>query len=230
MNIKEVNSVNKYFIKIANDLIDGKVKSPRGLETLEIEDAIMILNDINNSVCTLPARKLSLKYLNAEFKWYNSGDKNIKFIDQFSTMWKGICDDKNEVNSNYGHFIFKQQDKDGNNQFEWCYQKLINDGDSRQAIINYNQPIHKYNGVKDFVCAVIQQFRINDNKLDSRVVMRSNDLIYGFSYDVPWFTNIQQQLADRLNIKPGKYIHNAMSLHVYKKHFNMLEEIARSHE
>lgn len=220
MNIKEVNHIDDYVRQISKDLLASREISPRGLKTLEIEDAIMILTNPDNSIITLPARKLNLNYLDAEMQWYKSGDLNINFIKQYSSMWDRIKNPDNTINSNYGYFVFKQE------QFNWCLKRLQEDINTRQAIINYNQPIHKQEGTKDFVCTIAQQFRIKDNKLDSRVIMRSNDLIYGFSYDIPWFTYVQKELSNKLNIKVGKYIHNAMSLHVYEKHFKMLEELA----
>lgn len=227
MNIKEVDHVNSYVVKIARDLLDTQVVSPRGQKTLEIEDAVMILNNPKNSVITLPARKLNLEYLAAELQWYKTGDLSPEFIKQFSSFWGKLEDENGKVNSNYGFFVFKQQ-INGMSQYDWVKNRLSLDPESRQAIINYNQIQHKDVNTRDFVCTIAQQFRISQGKLDSRVVMRSNDLIYGFSYDVPWFTDLQRQIAEDLKVPVGKYIHYAMSLHVYEKHWKMLENIADS--
>jgi thymidylate synthase len=58
-------------------------------------------------------------------------------------------------------------------------------------------------------------------------MMRSNDLIYGFSYDVPWFNYLHRFVAEKLHMKVGKYRHFATSMHVYKRHFEMVEKIAK---
>ena len=90
-----------------------------------------------------------------------------------------------------------------------------------------------YKNNKDFPCTLNQQFRIvkrkNKNVLDSTVWMRSNDIIYGFPYDVYFFTTIQKRLADHINCDIGEYNHYASSMHCYidfKNHKKMLTEIA----
>ena len=56
--------------------------------------------------------------------------------------------------------------------------------------------------------------------------MRSNDRIYGFSYDAPWFNYLHKELANDINIKVGTYRHFATSMHVYERHFNIIENVA----
>jgi thymidylate synthase len=51
---------------------------------------------------------------------------------------------------------------------------LLNDKDSRQAVINFNQPKHKQKEVKDFPCTETLTFLIRDNKLEVINKMRSN--------------------------------------------------------
>ena len=221
------DSANELFIKIANELlINGKYRSPRGLKTLEIQDAFLILNNPIDNVVTLKSRNLNHDYLKAEMAWYLSGDLNIDEISKSSRFWNRIANNDGRVNSNYGFLALKER-FNGITQFEWCVKRLQQDKDSRQAIINYNQPRHKYEGNKDFVCTISQAFNINNGFVNSTTLMRSNDLIYGLSYDLPWFAGLQKDIADKLNLPIGKYQHYAASLHVYEKHFKMLEEIAK---
>ena len=51
-------------------------------------------------------------------------------------------------------------------------------------------------------------------------------MIYGLAYDLPWFTLNHIKMARELNLELGTYYHNATSLHVYKKHFKMLQNIS----
>lgn len=57
------------------------------------------------------------------------------------------------------------------------------------------------------------------------VNMRSNDVWMGFPYDVFAFNVIWQIMCDNLFLKPGVYIHNAASLHLYTRHENALVDI-----
>ena len=223
--IKE-QDINDIFIKICKELyLNGNEVSPRGLKTKEIQNCLIQFNGVHDTTITVPERKLNTKYLEAELKWYKSGNPEIGYISKYSNFWKNIVDENNTANSNYGKLALWDK-YSGKSQFEWCVERLQNDQNTRQAIINYNQPIHKYENNKDFVCTLAQQFIVNNNKLDTIVFMRSNDLIYGFSYDVPWFNYLQKLLSKILQIEVGEYRHFATSMHVYERHFEMVENIA----
>lgn len=221
-------TANNLFIEVSRQLLrDGNRRSPRGKETIELPDTFLTLTNPSESIVTLPARKLSTKYLEAEMDWYKNGTYNASEIGKHSSFWYGLSNDEGQVNSNYGMMVFREH-VNGLNQFEWCRLKLLDDVETRQAVINYNQPKHKDLDTKDFPCTITQMFRNGPTGLDSTTVMRSNDLIYGLSYDLPWFTHLQTELADAIKTPVGEYNHFAASLHVYERHFDMLERIAGS--
>lgn len=226
--MKEIiaKNANDLFIKCSNELLQYGVKnSPRGQETIELNDVWIQLNDPLDSVVSLKSRNINYDYLNAEMDWYLNGTYNIDKISKHSNFWLKLQDENGNVNSNYGMIVFNELN-DGVSQYDWVINSLNEDLNTRQALINYNQPKHKIKGTKDFVCTLNQLFRVHENKLDSTVFMRSNDLIYGLTYDLPWFTYIQRKVAHDIGVKIGKYNHFAASLHVYKKHYSMLENIA----
>lgn len=55
--------------------------------------------------------------------------------------------------------------------------------------------------------------------------MRSNDAIWGLPYDVFFFSMLQERLAQELGMRLGRYSHFATSLHVYERHFGMVQAI-----
>jgi thymidylate synthase len=173
-------------------------------------------------------------YLLAELKWYESGDLSVREIEKYSKMWGQLKDGDGMVNSNYGFMVWKQFCPTTKSQFDWVIDSLIKDRDSRQAVINFNQVAHKYEGNRDFPCTLNAQFLVRDNKLVEIVNMRSNDLVYGTCYDVPFFMLLQLQVYDVLrkhegfeDLKLGVYVHNVGSLHVYERHFEMLDNLCR---
>lgn len=217
---------NDAFIKIARALLThGERRSPRGMLTLEINDAWVHIENPGSGVCTLQARDTSFEYLKNEMAWYKSGSLNVEDIAKHSSFWSKLADTNGTVNSNYG-FLAMVEKHAGKSQLEWCTSSLLKDIDTRQAVINYNQPKHKYEGNKDFVCTLTQLFRHNAGKLDTVVQMRSNDAIFGLTYDMPWFIFLMNEVCQKVGIKPGAYAHYAASLHVYERHFSMLEKIA----
>ena len=220
------DTANDLFIDIAKTMLaEGTKRTARGLETIELRNVWLVLNNPSASVVTLPARAINHEYLKAELDWYMAGDPHVEKIAKASSFWTKLADTNGTVNSNYGKLIMTDKWA-GKSQFEWCIARLKEDPESRQAVLNYNQPVHKYEGNKDFVCTLTQQFLIDNGALHSTVHMRSNDLIYGATYDIPWFVAVQALVADALDIPLGSYNHVAASLHVYKKHFKMLERIA----
>jgi len=228
--------IDEVLYKTSKALIEAPEYSPRGLKTKELIKPQLLIEKPEYSVITNPGRKLSKKYLNAEMDWYLSGEKNVEKIRNFSSMWDKIKDKDGNVNSNYGEIVFYQSlDNFNGTQFDWVIESLKKDKDSRQAIINFNQPKHKDIDTEDFVCTLGTQYLIRDNKIHSFTDMRSNDLIYGFSYDFPFFSFVQDKILKQLqtdypDLKMGSNTHTATSLHVYEKHFNMLENIVSEYE
>lgn len=229
MLIIEDTHINNLIKKISIKLLkNNNINVVRNLKTLNLNDIWCVLKNPNNNIITLPERNLNIKYLNAEMNWYKSGNLNIKYINKYSSFWKTIADNNKTINSNYG-FIALIEKFNGISQYEWCVNSFKKDKFTRQAIINYNQPKFKYNNNKDFVCSISQQFIFRNNQLDCVVLMRSNDLIYGFSYDVPWFTYLQIKIANELNLKLGYYNHYACDMHVYEKHFKIIKKIYKKY-
>ena len=67
------------------------------------------------------------------------------------------------------------------------------------------------------------------------VHMRSQDAIYGLGNDIPAFSFVQEMLFTYLkDVYPGlvlgKYYHAVDSLHVYEKHFGLLDKIVNDDE
>lgn len=229
------NDIDEVLYKTSKELIKAPVYSPRGQKTKELIKPQLVIENPELCVITNKGRKFSLDYLNAEINWYLSGEKSIKKIKEYASMWENIANKKGEINSNYGEIVWKQQlDNFKGNQYNWVIEQLTKDKDSRQAIINFNQPKHKSN-TKDFVCTTSTQYLIRNNKLLSFTDMRSNDLIYGFCYDFPFFSYLQNKIHKKLkqkysNLEIGKNIHSATSLHVYEKHFKLLENIINQYD
>ena len=49
--------------------------------------------------------------------------------------------------------------------------------------------------------------------------------IFGIAYDIPAFTLFQEILAEQLEVGLGSYTHMSNSLHIYERHFEMVEGI-----
>jgi len=159
--------------------------------------------------------------------------------------------EKGTINSNYGYRIFGHDPEmnvpllsnsgDDTSQFQYdrdvsqwdsVIDILARDKDSRQAIVNIHRPSDRHASNKDVPCTIALQFLIRENRLHMIVTMRSNDIILGFTNDVFQFTMLQEALMLQLrntypDLQLGYYFHNAASMHIYDRHFQMAEEILK---
>ena len=152
-------------------------------------------------------------YAEAEWQWYLSGDPNIKKLGELygkiPPIWERMADSEGNVMSNYGWQMYR------NDQLDYVVAKLKNEKDTRHAAISiYDCKEHKYYS-KDTPCTYAIQFTIYNDVLNMSVLMRSNDLWYGFCNDQYCFSMIQKLIADRLNMEVGEYYHYAHNLHLY---------------
>ena len=180
----------------------------------EVINAITVLENPTNNIMKNKIRKLSMKYAIGEMLWYMSGKPLLKEIQKYGSGWDRMSDNGVTVNSNYGYCI---QSKYGFNQWEFVKNELINNPNSRRAIIHIKEASSKES--KDINCTVCLQFFIRDNKLYLTTYMRSNDLWFGFPYDVFQFTCMQILMSMELGLELGTYTHIAGSLHFYKRDF-----------
>ena len=200
----------------------GDVSMPRDMEVKEIELETITLSP-EFPYIDFEARPMNWRYFLGELVWYLKRDRRTDFINKFSSFWKNIENADGTINSNYGAILF-------GSQLEWVKNSLLNDKNTRQAITVLNQPVYQYSGNKDFVCTMYLNFWIRRNELHMKVQMRSNDIFYGLTYDVPFFAFIQQTvflwLKNKYNdLELGNYYHCADNLHYYKRHFDIAEKI-----
>ena len=88
-------------------------------------------------------------------------------------------------------------------------------------LLSQRIPVLAAKTANEMPCTCVWQFQIRDRHLYMSVFMRSWDLVWGLSYDVPSFTAVQRILAQVLGIEPGNYTHNAGSAHVYDRHWDI---------
>jgi thymidylate synthase len=167
---------------------------------------------------TTPWRKWSNDYAEYEWQWYLSGNRNADDIALRAPIWKNMQDDNGDVNSNYGY----QWNRNG--QLSMIINELIRDPQSRKASLSIydGKEFNSYH--KDTPCTLSISFYILNNKLEMSVLMRSNDLVFGFCNDQYCFSKLQKLVADQLLIKCGGYYHYAINMHIYERHFNMKEK------
>jgi thymidylate synthase len=220
--------------------------APRGQPTREVLDySFRVLNPVDEAIVTNDeARNRTIaSYTAKETELYDSCTNRAEDFGKASKFWLSLANPDNTVNSAYGYLIWKNRSH-GNYQFEnpkeprewhtsdiepfmrtpweWAKQSLEKDKDTRQAILRFSLPEHQWNGNKDQTCTMHGNFLIRDNKLHLSVVMRSNDLMKGLVYDMPWFVSLIDRMVEELKptypeLEKGTYTHTVHSMHIYER-------------
>lgn len=224
------------------------VCSPRGQK---IKEKLGVKFVIKNPLSRLPflkERNFAINYIIAEALWYLSGNDSTEWISKYSAFWNKISDDGKTANSAYGARIFQSHPRAGSqiqfidnkvwvnindnwNQWQFIIDELVNDLDSRRAVIHIRSPYDSRYAKLDVPCTLTLQFFVRDEKLHLVVSMRSSDTILGIANDLPAFTLFQELMALNLSealgrkIEVGEYIHMSNSLHIYERNFELVERI-----
>lgn len=235
MNVTDVREYFKSELKAERFTTDKT-----GAKTIEMLGATFIADE--PAIFGTPVKS----YISAELAWYESGSTNIKDIHGENkappAAWLYAADDHGNINSNYGHLVF---DDKYFNQYKQAFSELVRNPDSRRAQMVYNRPSiwveFDEGGKSDFICTNAQTFYIRDGKLHMVSQMRSNDVVFGYKNDYAWaqylmdkFVKEWNDIANQHNVSTyvqdpiqtitkGDLIWSVMNLHVYDRHFELVE-------
>jgi thymidylate synthase len=207
------------------DLCEKLLAAKQVAGTREINNVKVSFDASKNTI--VGVRGSSPAYLLGEWLWYFNGINHMNFISKYGSMWKRLTDDGITNNSAYGYIM---QYKFGFNQIEKMIELLQKDPTSRRAVININTPNERVIETHDEPCTIGLQYLIRDGKLNCTGIMRSNDVWFGFPYDVAFFTELQRYIASRLNIRVGTYTHFVVSMHLYDKDYDAIQKIVQNRE
>ena len=219
INIKD--GVNGYVDLVKHVLEHGKEVAPRGQKTREIEDAVIRIEDVYN---TLPigVNRGTVPGIGAvEAMQLMAGVSTPELLVAVGPQFKNYTEADGEFHGAYGPRT--------KNQYGAIIERLKADPDSRQAVVTiWNPATDLEDGKHDYPCTVLHQFRIRDGKLNMSVYMRSNDVWLGAAYDFFQFTRVQIAMASVLGIEPGTYTHHVGSLHIYEQHYDLATSLTYS--
>jgi thymidylate synthase len=211
----------------------GAQNSARGIQSKELLDVALEISDPTQCLYLNEARGSQKKYIAAELLWYYTGRSDVQFISKWAKFWESIQNPDGTANSAYGNLIFNVKNRHGFSQYQWAMQSLLNDKNTRQAVMHFNMPTHQYANNKDFVCTMYANCHIRNNKLYMSVFMRSNDAVWGTPTDVAFFCSLQMQMHAHLKefypeLELGTYTHIANSYHVYDRHYELINRMLTS--
>lgn len=187
---------------------------------IRIENTLAILNvgfyidnPMDNKI-TFDFRNWKVGYAEKEWLWYLTENPSVEDISKSAPIWRQHMNSLGHVNSNYGHQWSR------GDQIDYIVQELKRNRLSRRALLTLFDGKENASYEKDTPCTLNIGFTISDNKLNMNVMMRSNDLWFGFCNDQYCFSKLQQVIANRLSIEIGWYYHFTNNLHLYDNKLN----------
>jgi hypothetical protein len=197
------------YLRLRDEVENGREVSPRGQRTLEIPAATIRIEDPTQPAPTGLGRGLNSKIGAAEAAHLIGGvsDANqlINCAKNFAMFVEGPAGDR--LMGAYGPRVASQWHR--------VIDQLTGDRDSRQAGVNIWRYDELAEPSKDVPCTLSLFYQIRDDKLEAFTTMRSNDLVWGVPYDWMMFTAVQRALAFALGVGLGPYTHHAYSMHAY---------------
>lgn len=214
---------------------NGVVQQVRGQEVRNVRNLTICLNMVEGGVFTnFKARNFNLHYAKREWIWYLGADPYDDSIEKYASMWKKLQQPDGSYYSNYGQYMFGPDPNvtfQTPSQFDYVVDTLKKDEFSRRASMMLLHREHLFGGNSDVVCTYAINFAIEDSRLHMTVMMRSNDVIFGFTNDAFCFSQLYEFVYKRLSdekypyLQYGTYTHMANSMHVYQRHFEMIDKI-----
>jgi thymidylate synthase len=189
---------------------------PNSNGTKTMYNQMFTILDTKQKVVKTPERSFKIDYAEKEWEWYLSKNRDASEIAKVAKIWYNHMDERGYVNSNYGWQWSR------NNQLEYAIKELQRDKYSRRAVISIYDGKEHTGYSKDTPCTLSIQFYYTpeSDKLHMTVLMRSNDLWFGFCNDAYCFLKLHELVANSLNSDQGFYTHYAHNLHIYERHYN----------
>lgn len=158
--------------------------------------------------------------------WMLAGSNSVDFVRQFNKNIASYSDDGATFNAAYGH---RWRNHFGYDQLSRAIDMLTANPLDRRVVISMWDPYEDLGAQsKDIPCNQQIMFRKRGPYLDMSTTNRSNDLVWGlFGANCVHLTVVMEFVAAALGLLPGEWTHFTNNLHVYERHFPLLERAKR---
>jgi thymidylate synthase len=243
-----MNTLDYKYQSILQDiLLDGEEKSDRtGTGTISVFGK-QIRHDMSEGFPLLTTKKMAVKTMMTELKWFLKGDTNIKYlVDNNCHIWDGDAYkayphkdeltqkefiEKIRINSSfakvYGELgpIYGKQWRDwgGKDQIKELIKNIKENPDSRRLMLS----AWNVGEIEDVVlppCHYGFQCYVNDGKLSLMWNQRSVDTFLGLPFNIASYGTLLLLLCEETGLEAGELIGNLGDTHLYKNHLEQAKE------
>jgi thymidylate synthase len=222
---------DEIYQKIISDIMKKGIKeySERTkLETSALPGVHFQIEPEKDGFPLLTLRKIPFKSIFAEQIWFLSGSrKPADFLRDYTKIWDAFTNPGDVVTVAYG---YRWRKHFGRDQIKLLIDLLKKEPSSRHGVVITWDP--SQDGLSLFKKANVPclfTFTVNiiGGKLHMHNIVRSNDMILGFPFDVAGFCFLQYVLAQKLGVKVGAYSHSISNAHIYENHYHAAKELVR---
>ena len=250
-----MNNLDIKYQELLQDILENGVeKSDRtGTGTISVFGK-QIRHKMSDGFPLLTTKKMAIKSIMTELKWFLKGDTNIKYlVDNGCNIWNGDAYKKYAeqlVPGFHGPWYTQEQFIDlikTNEAFarDWgelgpIYGKQWTDWNGIDQILNLLNSIKKNPNSRRLMvsawnvgelhemtlppCHYGFQCYVNDGKLSLMWNQRSVDTFLGLPFNIASYGTLLLLLCEETNLKPGELIGNLGDTHLYKNHIEQAEE------
>jgi len=118
--------------------------APRGMKIRECLNVVLELTNPYSNLFRYDDKSITMPtgYLKKEMALYLMSTNKASLFSKASAFWNTIKNSNNTINSAYGNLIFNSSLSDGRSQFDWAFDSLKSDKDSRQSFMRFNNTNH----------------------------------------------------------------------------------------
>ena len=235
-------NIEVQYLKLLNDIMkNGVVKEDRtGTGTISIFGR-QIRHDMSLGFPLLTTKKMPLKVISTELKWFLRGDTNIKFLHENNChIWDGDYNKSGRTDGELGPIYGKQwrrwEESDehidgesymmynGIDQIKNLIEQLKTNPDSRRLMVNaWN--VGELDKMTLPPCHYGFQMYVRDKKYLSLMWnQRSVDTFLGLPFNIASYAMLLKIIAKEVNMIPDELIGNLGDVHVYSNHVKQVKE------
>ena len=243
-----MNTLDYKYQSILQDiLLDGNEKEDRtGTGTISVFGK-QIRHDMSEGFPLLTTKKIAVKTMMTELKWFLKGDTNIKYlVNNNCHIWDGDAYkayphkdeltqkefiEKIRINPSfakvYGELgpIYGKQWRDwgGKDQIKELIKNIKENPDSRRLMVS----AWNVGELEDVVlppCHYGFQCYVNNGKLSLMWNQRSVDTFLGLPFNIASYGTLLLLLCEETGLEAGELIGNLGDTHLYKNHLEQAKE------
>ncbi|WP_211258952.1 thymidylate synthase [Spirillospora albida] len=205
-------SANGLFVEACERVLTaGCAIAPRGLPTTEVLGSSLRLADPRNRLVDLPpCRVINPAFNVAEALWILSGSGE-PWIHEFNSSLAAFVGD----GAPHGAYGPRLRAWTGIDQFDRVRRLLLEDPDTRRAVLTIFDPARDLVDERDIPCTLGHRFYLRDGLLHMVTSMRSQDVWRGLPYDLFTATLLLELMAGWVGAQVGHWHHEVDSLHLY---------------